>query len=130
MPEDGDEPVEIEPTGMPDGPRRSDLDDLLDESRPRAELPDPPQWEYERQKEADEPLNPQSIGAQKDVSRGMGLAFAIGSSFLGPVLAGLLIGYLIDGKAGGAAGTIGLLIGTVVAFVLLIRLVNKLNENG
>lgn len=107
MPEDENEPIEIEPV----------------------ELPEPPDWKWERPAEVSEP-KPARPTTQGTLSRGMGLAFAIGSSFLGPVLAGLLIGFLIDGRAGGTAGTIGLLVGTVLAFVLLIRLVNKLNEDG
>lgn len=93
------------------------------------EVPDPPEWRWNRPPADD---NTQRKGKPKPevYSRGMGLAFAIGTSFLGPVLGGLLVGYLIDGRVGGTWGVVGLLVGTIVAFVLLIRLVNKLNQDG
>jgi hypothetical protein len=130
MPEDGNEPIEIEPTGMPDVPDVSELEQLLNEDRPPPEMPEPPDWQYERPEPEDAPTKTTGPGTQAGFNRGMGLAFAIGSSFIGPVLGGLLVGYLIDGKVGGTAGIIGLLLGTVLAFVLLIRLVNKLNESS
>jgi len=93
------------------------------------DMPEPPDWNWQRP--ANEPAKGSAKGPDPVVySRGMGIAFAIGTSFLGPVLGGLLLGYLIDGKVGGTWGIVGLLLGTIAAFVLLIRLVNKLNEDG
>lgn len=108
MPEHGDEPPEIEPV----------------------QLPEPPDWNWEREADQSKDGRPSTRSKEETFSRGMGLAFAIGTCFLGPVLAGLLIGYLIDGRVGGTAGIVGLLLGTTLAFVLLIRLVNKLNQDG
>ena len=87
-------------------------------------LPDPPEWEWHGPKSP-----PEKPKAASNEPKGLGLAFAIGYSFVGPVLGGILIGSLLDGKAGGTWTMVGLLVGTVVAFALLIRLVNKLNEN-
>jgi F0F1-type ATP synthase assembly protein I len=91
----------------------------------RTELPEPPDWEWKRPEPA-APLPKASTGAE--APKGLGLAFAIGYSFVGPVVGGVLIGSLIDGKSGGTFTVVGLLVGTVLAFALLIRLVNKLNN--
>lgn len=93
------------------------------------DMPEPPDWKWERPANELKPKN-SSGPSQAAYTRGMGIAFAIGTSFLGPVLSGLLIGYFLDGRVGGTWGIVGLLVGTVVAFILLIRLVNKLNEDG
>lgn len=62
--------------------------------------------------------------------RSMGIALAIGYSFVGPVAAGLLLGYVLDGRLGGTYTVVGLLLGTVGAFVLLVRLVSRLNDDS
>jgi F0F1-type ATP synthase assembly protein I len=88
------------------------------------DLPEPPNWEYHRPAKAEPPP-----GARQDPkTKGMGLALAIGYSFVGPVLGGIVIGSLLDGRTGGTFTMVGLLVGTVAAFALLIRLVNKLND--
>lgn len=92
------------------------------------EVPEPPEWEYERTAPS-EPKPKVAPPTKEAAQRGMGLALAIGYSFVGPVVLGVLIGTLLDGKAGGTWTLVGLLAGTVVAFVLLVRLVNKLNES-
>jgi len=96
----------------------------------KTDLPEPPDWEWQRPVEPKPDVHVPSNDKHAVYSRGMGLAIAIGSAFIGPVLGGILIGAFIDGKVGGTATTIGLLVGTVLAFVLLIRLVNKLNEDS
>jgi len=90
------------------------------------ELPDPPEWEWHGRPKPP----PETAKTAPSERNSLGLAFAIGYSFVGPVVGGILIGSLLDRKAGGTWTMVGLLVGTVVAFALLIRLVNKLNENG
>lgn len=93
------------------------------------ELPEPPDWEWKRppaEEPRPEPGLPSSV-----YSRGMGLALAIGGVFVGPVLAGILLGVFLDRQFGSGWFTIlGIFVGTAVALFLLIRLVNRLDKNG
>jgi hypothetical protein len=119
------------PGELPDVPELQDepihasaLDEMVVGDRAHPELPEVPEWEYERPKS---PIDKSAPPAA--YSRGMGLAIAIGMSFLVPVLAGVLIGYFIDGRVGGTAGIIGLVLGAALALALLVRLVNRLNAD-
>ncbi|HEY3781096.1 MAG TPA: AtpZ/AtpI family protein [Fimbriimonadaceae bacterium] len=98
--------------------------------RQKATAPDVPHITVPERKTTEEKLavKPKSTNPPH-VQKGLGIAFAIGYSFVGPLLAGILIGTLLDGKPGGKYTLIGILVGTVMAFVLLIRLVNKLNQD-
>lgn len=89
--------------------------------REKTQLPEPPQVNIRRSQ----------LGAnsrQPRLGRAMGLALSIGYSFVGPLLAGIFIGILLDGKPGGKWTIVGMFVGTIIAFILLIRLVNRLNE--
>lgn len=67
--------------------------------------------------------------APANMNSGLGIAFAIGYSFVGPILAGIIIGSLLDGRPGGTWTLVGVFLGTVAALVLLVRLVARLNQN-
>jgi len=68
--------------------------------------------------------------SDRSVSGGsaVGLAFAVGYAFVGPVVAGIVIGLWCDHWQSGTWTIVGLGIGTAAAFFLLIRLVNRLND--
>jgi F0F1-type ATP synthase assembly protein I len=93
------------------------------------EVPEPPDWEWKRPS-AEEP-RPKVGLPSSAYSRGMGLALAIGGVFVGPVLAGILLGVFLDRQFDSGWFTIlGIFLGTTVALFLLIRLVNRLDKNG
>ena len=110
--------------------RFRELEEKAAQIRAKATAPEPPVPTFTRKPESStfQPSPRKSQGNDAANSRGFGIALAIGYSFVGPLLAGIIIGSLIDGHPGGPATIAGILIGTVLAFVLLIRLVNKLNQ--
>jgi hypothetical protein len=118
--------------------RFREIEERTAQIRRSAAVPDPPKIEPRQPKEeAKHPSTAQDrqkAGTRSStpphVQRGLGIALAIGYSFVGPLLAGILLGTLADGKPGGKWTLVGILVGTIMAFVLLIRLVNKLNQDG
>jgi len=70
-----------------------------------------------------------SGGGVSSTNQGLGLAFAVGYSFVGPIVAGIVIGMWIDGWRSGIGTLVGLGLGTAAAFFLLIRLVSRLNDS-
>ncbi len=64
--------------------------------------------------------------------RGMGLAMGIGFALVVPVLIFAGIGMLFDSRFASApvGMAVGVLLGTILGFVLLIRMVNRLNDNS
>jgi len=108
--------------------RFRELEEKAAQIRAKTTTPEPPAINFPRAMSA--PQNkpePRRFNTETN-TRGFGIAFAIGYSFVGPLLAGIIVGTIIDGRAGGPATMVGILVGTVLAFVLLIRLVNKLNQ--
>jgi F0F1-type ATP synthase assembly protein I len=93
-------------------------------AREGTKFPDPPKFEVRR------PVTPTGgTRPAPSTGRSMGLALAIGYSFVGPLLAGILIGKFLDHNNGTTYTIVGMLIGTVLALVLLVRLVGRLNDN-
>ena len=106
------------------------LQEKTSQIRRDAVAPDPPTFIAPQPKqEVKQPEAKKRQTAPPHVQRGLGIAFAIGYSFVGPLLAGIIIGTLLDGRPGGTWTLVGILVGTAMAFVLLIRLVNKLNQD-
>ena len=99
---------------------------------PEHQLPDPPDWDWrkEYEEQGKEPVEPRKRApSQSEVSRNIGMAIAIGYSFVGPVLGFMLLGMLLDGWKPGGWTIVGLLLGMAAALVLLIRLVAKMNRD-
>lgn len=96
--------------------------------RDKISAPELPEIEFTRPIETPT-LRPEKKSLASNSERSLGIAFAIGYSFVGPLIAGIVIGAIIDGHVGGTWTIVGIFVGTVMAFVLLIRLVIRLNEN-
>lgn len=99
---------------------------------PEHQLPDPPDWDWrkEYEEQGKEPVEPRKrVPSQSEVSRNIGMAVAIGYSFVGPVLGFMLLGMLLDGWKPRGWTIVGLLLGMAAALVLLIRLVAKMNRD-
>lgn len=103
---------------------------MPDESR----LPDPPEWNWREERAAREAEptegEPATRPKQVQVEKSLGVGIAIGYSFVGPVLGGILLGLWMDGWAPGGFTILGLLLGMAGALALLIRLVARLNREG
>lgn len=101
--------------------RLRDLEEKAKAIRAGRPAPKPPEVKVER---------PAVLHERKadPAARGMGLAFAIGYSFVGPLLAGIIVGRLLDGNHGSTWTMAGIFVGAAVALFLLIRLVNRLNQ--
>jgi F0F1-type ATP synthase assembly protein I len=101
---------------------------------PEHDLPDPPEWDWRKEYEEQGKEPPDAKATKKSpspavVNRNIGLAIAIGYSFVGPVLGFMLLGMMLDGWKSGGWTIVGLLVGMVAALALLLRLVGKLNRD-
>ena len=127
IPEDDEQP-QNEPEYGPEA-RLKEIEERAAKARLGSKLPDPPEWKFTRPRApGQESGSPRFSGSSSN--RGLGLAMAIGYAFVGPVVIGVLVGAAIDGRVGGTGTIIGLFAGTVAAFVMLIKLVNRLNDDG
>lgn len=99
-------------------------------------LPDPPEWDWRKEREKQQATKadteqPKGPGATQALyERSLGIGIAIGYSFVGPVLGGILLGLWLDGWEPGGYTILGLLLGMAGALVLLIRLVARLNRES
>lgn len=103
---------------------------MPDESR----LPDPPEWNWREERKERQPERGETGDAAATspkharVERSLGIGIAIGYSFVGPVLGGILLGLWLDGWNPGGYTIVGLLLGMAGALLLLIRLVARLSR--
>jgi len=109
-------------------PDENPLDDHTDKSQPG--LPDPPHWDWKRPSRR--PPSSARNAMDERAFRGMGLAMGIGFALVVPVLIFAGIGMLFDSRFASApvGMAVGVLLGTILGFVLLIRMVNRLNDNS
>lgn len=84
-------------------------------------MPEPPAWEYRRKPRKGEP-------SRSDRESYRGVAFGIGLAymFVGPLIAGWLIGYFVDqGSGGNQWQTWGTVIGLFAGFLAVVVMVTK-----
>lgn len=106
--------------------RDEDLDRRLDEIEAKGRqlrsgaFPDPPEWEYRRKR----PQGPTK--SDRDSYRGVAFGIGLAYLFVGPLVAGWLIGYFVDQKSGGNQWqTWGTVIGLFAGFLAVIVMVTK-----
>ena len=105
---------------------------MTDESR----LPDPPEWNWREEQEKRQAKQVEGdkvrrlSTTQMLMERNIGLGIAIGYSFVGPVLGGMLLGLWLDGWSPGGYTILDLLLGMAGALTLLIRLVARINRES
>ncbi|MCO5297993.1 MAG: hypothetical protein M9921_14180 [Fimbriimonadaceae bacterium] len=107
----------------PDDEFDARLKEIEDKSRQlrSGAMPEPPEWEYKRKPRKGDPTR-SDRESYRGVAFGIGLAYL----FVGPLIAGWLIGYFVDqGSGGNQWQTWGTVIGLFAGFLAVVVMITK-----